>query len=332
MWRYKTRIPRFPSARVHANLLPMSRRVAVIDIGSNSIKSLVAGRSGSDPIKIVDTALEEARISRGISGAHPVLSEDGMTVGVAAVARLVRQAAAHNPAETVIVATSAVRDARNGAEFRRRVHEATGIGIRILSGDEEAELIGLGLVFDAELADVRDFLVFDLGGGSLECLEFRDRQVVRAASLQLGCVRLTERCVANPDAPFTAEDRRRVASEIAGGIGASFPLNPAAGIRTVATGGSMATARAMLAARAGVAFNTRDPLLTTAELENLLAETGRLSIAQRREISGLPAARADVISTSLTTFIEIARLAGISGLSHSGSSLRFGVAAQMLGA
>ncbi|HUG11175.1 MAG TPA: phosphatase, partial [Opitutaceae bacterium] len=221
----------------------MSRRVAVIDIGSNSIKLLVADRTDKGRIRTILAAIEEARISRGISGAHPTLSEHGMSVGIAAVTRLMAAAAEHDPDNTAIVATSAVRDARNGAEFRKRIQEATGTDIRILTGDEEAELIGLGLVFDAELAKERDFLVFDLGGGSLECLEFRDRGVARSASLQLGCVRLTEKFVADADGPFTDEDIARVADEVNRVVGMKFPLPAKDKVPAIATGGSMATAR-----------------------------------------------------------------------------------------
>jgi len=309
----------------------MSRRVAVIDIGSNSIKLLVAERAGTGRIRTILAAIEETRISRGISGAHPTLSEHGMSVGVAAVTRLMAAAAEHDPDDTAIVATSAVRDARNGAEFRKRVQDATGTDIRILTGDEEAELIGLGLVFDAELAKARDFLVFDLGGGSLECLEFRDRMVARSASLQLGCVRLTEKCVTDADAPFAAGDRARVAEEVRRVITENFPLGANGKLPAIATGGSVATARAMLAAKEGVTFEARLPHLSIAQLGALLDESARLPIAQRRRIPGLPAARADVLPTALTTLIEIARLAGVDKLLHSGSNLRFGVAARMLG-
>ncbi|HEY5552574.1 MAG TPA: phosphatase [Opitutaceae bacterium] len=309
----------------------MSRRVAVIDIGSNSIKLLVADRTANGRIRTILTALEETRMSRGINGAHPTLSESGMSAGVAAVRRLMTAATEHDPDDTAIVATSAVRDANNGAEFRRRVHEATGTDIRILTGDEEAELIGLGLVFDSELAKVRDFLVFDLGGGSLECLEFRDRHVTRSVSLQLGCVRLTEKCVTDADEPFSDEDRARVTEEVRRVVTRKFPLAPDGRLPAIATGGSVATARAMLAAREGVGFDARDPHITVVELEALLNEAAALPIAQRKKLPGLPTSRADVMPTALATLVEIARLADAKALVHSGSNLRFGVAARMLG-
>jgi exopolyphosphatase/guanosine-5'-triphosphate,3'-diphosphate pyrophosphatase len=309
----------------------MSRRVAVIDIGSNSIKLLVADRCDNGRIRTILTALEETRISRGISAAHPTLTEAGMSAGLDAVIRLMTAAANHNPDDTAIVATSAVRDAKNGAEFRKRLHDATGTDIRILTGDEEAELIGLGLVFDPELAEVRDFLLFDLGGGSLECLKFRDRQVVRAASLQLGCVRLTEQWVSDADGPFTDEDLARVCDEVNRVVAVKFPLLPRVRMSVIATGGSVATARAMLAAKQDVAFEARSPHIAVSELGSLLDDLAPLPMAQRKKVPGLPASRADVMPAALATLIEVARLAGVDELLHSGSNLRFGVAARMLG-
>ena len=165
--------------------------VAIIDIGSNSIKILVATRTTSGDFAALKTKTLDARISAGISKAKPELSEDGMARGLVAIRELLADAAAFEPAKIVLVATSAVRDATNGAMFRERVKTATGHEIRILTGDEEANLIGRGLTCDPALRGLKDFYVFDLGGGSLECLAFRERKIVQAMSLQLGCVRLT---------------------------------------------------------------------------------------------------------------------------------------------
>jgi exopolyphosphatase/guanosine-5'-triphosphate,3'-diphosphate pyrophosphatase len=167
--------------------------VAIIDIGSNSIKVLVAARDAAGIVQALKSQTVEARISAGISQAEPRLSEDGMARGLAAIQDLLATAAPFSPAKTILVATSAVRDAVNGPDFRARVQAATGHEIRILTGDEEANGIGRGLTSDPALVDLQDFYVFDLGGGSLECLLFRERAITQAVSLQLGCVRLTER-------------------------------------------------------------------------------------------------------------------------------------------
>src|SRR5262245_15760732 len=133
----------------------MSSPVAVIDIGSNSIKILVARRAADGRIEPLKIRTIDARISAGISQANPRLSEDGMARGLAAIQELLAEAAPFQPARITLVATSAVRDAANGPAFREQVRAVTGQTIRILSGDEEANLIGRGLTADPALAGLR---------------------------------------------------------------------------------------------------------------------------------------------------------------------------------
>lgn len=303
--------------------------VAVIDIGSNSIKILVATRSADGRLAPLKTRTIDARISAGISKAAPRLSEEGMARGLDAIIALLAEAAPFAPAHTVLVATSAVRDALNGPDFRERVRAATGHVIRILTGDEEANLIGRGLTCDPALAALRDFYVFDLGGGSLECLAFRDRRIAQAVSLQLGCVRLTERFIADSTAPFaepaasTIPHHTRV-TVTASGFTFSLPVGSVA----VGTGGTVTTVRAILAARAGTTLEQTDPLVTLAQLRELLAWLAPLPLAQRKTIAGLPPARADVFPTALATIIAIAELGGFDAYRNSLYNLRYGLAAE----
>ncbi|MFI5337122.1 MAG: Ppx/GppA phosphatase family protein, partial [Opitutales bacterium] len=216
-----------------------SPAVAVLDIGSNSIKVLVAARAPTGGLDTLFSESLDVRISAGISAAQPRLSEDGMARGLAAIQKLLALAAPYSPTRAVMVATSAVRDAANGPDFRARVSAATGFEIRILTGPEEAQAIGRGLTSDPALTDLQDFYVFDLGGGSLECLAFRDRKMEQVQSLQLGCVRLTEGFVADPAAPLPAETRHRIQEHVRqtlASAGFRFDLKYAA---AVATGGTV---------------------------------------------------------------------------------------------
>jgi exopolyphosphatase/guanosine-5'-triphosphate,3'-diphosphate pyrophosphatase len=254
-----------------------------------------------------------------------------MARGVAAIQELLADVARFAPEGTVLAATSAVRDAQNAAEFRARVHEATGHDIRVLSGEEEANLIGRGLTCDPALQHLRDFCVFDLGGGSLEMLAFRDRRIAKAESLKLGCVRLTERFLVFPEQPLAGHHRQEMMQYVLdqltkAGLGTWTPPETEA----VATGGTMTTARAMLAARAGVALEESDSLITVAQLRNLLATVGGLSLEKRRELPGLPAARADVFPTALATLIVVANVGRFTGFRHSLYNLRYGLADEAL--
>jgi exopolyphosphatase / guanosine-5'-triphosphate,3'-diphosphate pyrophosphatase len=309
----------------------MPSPVAVIDIGSNSIKVLVARRAADGRIEALKIRTVDARISAGISRTNPTLTDEGMARGLAAIQSLLLDAAPFQPGRITLVATSAVRDAANGALFREQVRAATGHAIRILTGEEEANLIGRGLTVDPALAALRDFYVFDLGGGSLECLAFRERRIEQAVSLQLGCVRLTEKFVIDPSAPFT--DLARLAIEghtratlAAAGFRFSLPHSAVA----VGTGGTVTTVRAIYGARLGKSAEQTDATVSTAQLRELLGVLGAMPLAARQEIPGLPAARADVFPTALATLLAVADAGAFTGFRNSFYNLRYGLAAELL--
>jgi exopolyphosphatase / guanosine-5'-triphosphate,3'-diphosphate pyrophosphatase len=305
--------------------------VAVIDIGSNSIKILVAARASDGGIETLHLRTIDARISTGIGSRHPGLSEDGMARGLDAIVSLLDDAARFSPARIVLAATSAVRDATNGADFQERVRAVTGQEIRILTGAEEAGLVGRGVTCDPALRQQRDFYVFDLGGGSLECLAFRQRQIEQAVSLPLGCVRLAERLVLDPGAPFPDEAAAAVAVHARESIARStfrFALPP--GSIAVGSGGTMATVRAILGARAGKTFEQTSATIAIAQLRELLAWLGALPLAGRRSVPGLPAGRADVFPTALATFIALAETGAFTAYQNSVFTLRCGIADETL--
>jgi exopolyphosphatase/guanosine-5'-triphosphate,3'-diphosphate pyrophosphatase len=305
--------------------------VAVIDIGSNTIKLLVAARDPAGRLQTLTSETIDARISAGIGRTDPRLSEEGMTRGLAAVQELLTEAAPFSPAQTALVATSAVRDAVNGAEFRERILAATGHGIRILTGDEEANLIGRGLTSDPALAHLRDFYVFDLGGGSLECLAFRSRRITQALSLPLGCVRLTERFAPDAATPFSSEARAAVADYTRRTLRESGFRFDLASPDAVFTGGSMTTARVIAGLAEGKPLVETAPFVTVATLKRVLDRVAAYALVERRkQIAGLPAARADVFPTALTTMIAVAEIAGVNAFHHSFHNLRYGLAAELL--
>ena len=305
-------------------------RAAVIDVGSNSIKLLVADRAPGGLREVLTTTLE-VRIGTGIASGTPSLSEDGMARGLSAIAELYAAALKEGAGRFMAVATSAVRDAANGSAFRERVQAATGLELRILSGTEEADGIGRGLTTDPALSGLRNFQVYDLGGGSLECLDFRDRRVSSAVSLPLGCVRLTEMFVRAPQGPLEPEDLAAMTRHVTETLLSSgFPLPAAEGTAFVGTGGTVTTARAILAAKVGLKLADSDPRVPVASLREMLALIGPVDVASRKTVPGLPASRADVFPTALATLLVVAGLSGAQSFQHSFRNLRWGLAAQLL--
>ena len=308
----------------------MSPAVAVIDIGSNSIKVLVAALDPAGTVTNLKSKTIDARISAGISKAEPRLSEEGMACGLTAIKELLAEAAPFTPVRTVLVATSAVRDAVNGEEFSTRVKAATGHDIRILRGEEEANFIGRGLTCDPALAAMQDFFVFDLGGGSLECLVFNERHIKQAGSLQLGCVRLTERFIKDHQAALQPAACTALAKHVRDELKRSGLRFPVVAPPAIFAGGSMSTVRAIKGARHGLALEDTPAVIGTDTLSQLLDELAPMTLEERKAVPGLPAARADVFPAALITMITVADYAHIDRFHHSLHNLRWGLAAEAL--
>ena len=306
-------------------------RAAVVDVGSNSIKLLVADRDRGGELKEVVSRTLEVRIGTGIGSKRPSLSPGGMERALVAIKALVEEARSLGAEKFDAVATSAVRDASNGAEFRKRVASRTGLELRILPGIEEADGIGRGLMTDPALESLRNFHVYDLGGGSLECLLFRDRKAMKEVSIPLGCVRLTEMFVPAPAAPFAPEEAAAITRHTQDLLkGSGFPLPVEAGMTVVGTGGTLTTVRAILAARERLSLEDSPTLVEVRSLKEILALIGPMDLVARKSVRGLPASRADVFPTALTTLLALADLGAIDGFQHSLRNLRWGLAARLL--
>jgi len=307
-----------------------NQTVAVIDIGSNSIKILIATRDRMGNLKALKSRTLDARISTGISQDKPALSEEGMTRGLGAIRELLAEASEYSPGKIHLVATSAVRDATNGPAFRQRVKAATKQDIRVLTGEEEANYIGRGLTCDPALKDLQDFYVFDLGGGSLECLAFKKRKIVQAVSLQLGCVRLTEKFIKKPAAPLTVEETTALARHVRDELKKSGFKFAITAPEAVFTGGSVATVRAIKGARHQVRMEDTPAIIGSDTLGEMLDEVGRLTLDERKALPGMPAARADVMPAALITMVTLADYAHVDRFHHSLYNLRWGIAAETL--
>lgn len=304
--------------------------VAVIDIGSNSIKILIVERDANGVMQTLVSETRDARISEGISRDQPMLSEEGMRRGVSAIRELFTYTIPFEHIAIQLVATSAVRDAGNGEVFQTAVKEATGHTIRILTGEEEANLIGLGITCDPALTALRDFQLFDLGGGSLECLHFEAGLIRQATSLQLGCVRLSETCLTDRTKPLPTDQLNRIRDlSITTLQSSGLPIATAPSL-AIGTGGTLATVRAIVAAREGQSFEESSAVLPIEMIRSLRDELASLDLTTRQQIEGLPEARADVFPTALTTLLAVAEYGTFTGFHHSLYNLRYGVAKQML--
>lgn len=307
----------------------MRKHVCIIDIGSNSIKALVAS-NGETPqsIEVVMEASLEVRISKGIGQSEPVLSEDGILRGANAVQELLEACSSAGPlSEIKIVATSAVRSARNRDHFRNAVRIKTGHDIDILSGDEEANGIAAGILTDSNLAELHSFTAFDLGGGSLELMAFRNRELSEHHSFELGSVRMMERFIPQPEqrVPNNQQEalcRYLETTLLAGPVPFRSPL--------VGCGGGLTVAN-RIAASQKMALNQQGffPKDWFDQLKPLVVDA---SHEERMRIPGIPESRADIFPVALLTCSTLIDLCATNGIHHSTHNLRYGLAQRALAA
>lgn len=305
------------------NRLASCETVGVIDVGSNTIKLLIAKRGDTLPVKKLEFHVEETRIGEGMTGHPPTIDADAIQRGTEAIKRLVDACSACDA--ICIVATSAVRDASNKQAFVNAVERACGHELRILSGDEEAKLIGLALKCDPQLHQLDSYTLIDLGGGSLECIQFSDRKTIKAQSLKIGSVRLASLLLENRLAPLAASDERRIRDYARERWNVSiFKYQSSPSEVAVLTGGAAKHLADNLSKK------QRAGGLPFADFVRLKNEICSIPAEERVERFRIPASRSDIFPTAMVTLDESLRFHGCEILFFSDYNLRFGVATTLL--
>lgn len=310
--------------------MPLHQKAAALDIGSNTLKMLVVENTAEDLVAIGERT-SETRISEGISKDHPELTEGSMQKGVRVIGELFKEIQSYDPDHIRIVATSAVRDANNRDEFCKRVKAATGHEVDILSGEEEARLVGKGALTDPNLKAQKEIMIFDMGGGSVECIYIKDREIKMTESLPLGGVRLKEHHLTDAAHPMTAEEKSAVASAIESQVSRLHHQleNPNEAL-VVGAGGTWITSRVMLADREGKTLEQSSPYLSHAQLQSVFDQVSKLTLEERLKVPKLPSNRADVFPVTLLALLELGKWSGASNYYHCFRSLRYGVADELL--
>jgi exopolyphosphatase / guanosine-5'-triphosphate,3'-diphosphate pyrophosphatase len=298
-------------------------RVAVVDIGTNSTRLLVAEVEGED-VRQLDRRTTVTRLGEGLE-ASGRLSDDAMarvSVALAAYRERIDELRAER---VVAVATSAMRDAANGPDFRAQIETRFGIDARTISGDEEARLTFLGATSGRNADGAA--LVIDIGGGSTEYVTGRPGGDPEFhVSTQMGSVRHTERHL-HTDPPTAAElsalgeDARAI---VEAGVPAQVRERVESGIAVAGTATSLAAIDQQL--------DPYDPdkvhgyRLSLDSCERLVARLGDLSVAQRRELAGLHPDRAPSIVAGAGILLESMRAFGLGEIEVSETDILHGAA------
>jgi exopolyphosphatase/guanosine-5'-triphosphate,3'-diphosphate pyrophosphatase len=310
--------------------MPSGEIRAVIDVGTNSVKLLVAeveSSSGNTIVRPIYEGSEQTRLGQGFYETH-ILQRAAIVQTAEAVAQFAVRASGWQPARTEVIATSAARDALNQMELIEAISSASGLPIRVISGEQEAAWAYQGVTSDARFSG-QALLVMDVGGGSTEFILGMARQHVLGRSFPLGSVRLHERL--NWSDPPSPEDLSRceeaVRAVLRDDVGpALIPrLNEiGSSVRLVATGGT-----GTLLARIVGGFDTfeRERIEgVSLDYERVNAEKLRLwnlPLEARKKVVGLLPNRADIILGGIIIFAEVMRFFGFDEVKASTRGMRF---------
>jgi exopolyphosphatase / guanosine-5'-triphosphate,3'-diphosphate pyrophosphatase len=266
----------------------MSRRVGAVDIGTNSTRLLVADVSESGGIAEVERLLEITRLGDRVD-AERRLTDEGIARVDAVIGRYAARAAVLEAEPLLAVATSAVRDATNGREFLAQMADRHGLVARLLTGEEEAEMTYRGVC--SRQAVEAGTLICDIGGGSTELILGGPAGVRDRASLDIGCVRLSERHLhADPPTPAEVD---AVRAEAAAALPARLTGAATALVGVAGTVTTLATIDMGLECEIPEAIDGHE--LPADAVERLLGELAAMPLERRRLVRGLMPERASTI-------------------------------------
>ena len=305
-------------------------RLAAIDVGSNSVHMVVADVGADGRIEVVDRVKEMVRLGRR-TFTTGMLPHPAMELAVRAVKTFSRLARARRVERIRAVATSAVREARNGAAFVRRLRRETGLQVKVISGPEEARLIfraarhALGL-------EGGPHLLIDVGGGSVELVLVHEGRPLWMRSLPLGTARLTESFL-RADPP-TARQVQRLEKHLEREMGTLLAGARHAGVlRAIGTSGTINTLVAMARATRGNDLGRlHGASASSAEIGRLRRRVLAVPASRRVDLPGMDAKRVDLMPAAAVLADFVLSRAGAPALTACTWALREGVLLDLAGA
>ena len=282
-------------------------RRAVIDIGTNTVKLLVADVSERQMVPVA-TKDRTTRLGEGVDDSKRLLPA-AMARTVRAIQDFLAEARALGATDCVAVATSAARDAANRDEFLGQVRHVCGLEVELISGGREAELIFRGVSSDSEWSGA-PILVVDVGGGSAEFIQGVGGKMELFQSLPLGALRLTEKFGEGRFAELCEHLRATLTPALAG--------YSASRCRLIGTGGTITTLARIECGAVDHATISRE------KLEALLERLEAMPLAERKKVPGLPPERADIIVAGGVVLLMAMEVLEASELTVSVRNLRYG--------
>ncbi len=305
-------------------------RIAAIDVGSNSVRLLVAEYDPASGLAVIDELKDQPRLAAGLASTGS-LSDEAITRAMLALGRMREVCQRRGVRRIAAVATAAVREADNGKLFVRRVRKELDIPLRIIDAETEAALSYRSVAHHFRLAGERT-LVADIGGGSLELIGAVDGLIELTQSLPLGAVRLTELHL--PGDHSARKEVQALRAHLAKWLKRGISGREWAAATVIGSGGTFTTLGRMVQARRGLppGDSVHGVSVTAAEVEQLIDWLASRTVDDRREVPGLNPERADIILAGLAVTAELLDRVRARSITVSAFGLREGLLLEMAGA
>lgn len=303
-------------------------RLAAIDVGSNSIHMIVVAPEPNGGYRVLGREREMVRLGRSALGDGGALSETAIRDGLEALLKMTTLARLKGAERVVAVATSAVREAANGADFLARVKALTGLGVQLLSGIEEGRLIYRAVREVVDLGKGPAAIV-DVGGGSTEWISTQAGEAARIVSLPLGSLRLAAALKGDPP---SAAARDRLRRRIERQLHEEVPTSRVE--RLVATSGTAVCCADLVDFFGGRGQTEVPGGLREVRLKDLAQVIERLAGMKRQDIAALPPVggpRSESLLAGAVLLQELVAHAGVDRFQVSDRALREGLVLEALG-
>jgi exopolyphosphatase/guanosine-5'-triphosphate,3'-diphosphate pyrophosphatase len=304
-------------------------RLAAIDVGTNSVHMVVADVTRGGHLEVVDRVKEVVRLGRRVFMTGR-LTNEAMDLAARALKHFAQVARVRGVEKLRVVATSAVREAKNRAAFLRRIKRETGLQVEVVSGQEEARLIFSAARYALGL-DGGPHLVLDVGGGSVELVLVREGRPIWLRSFPLGAARLAERFLT--DDPPSEANLSALNDHLKRQLGEVLDDARRAGVvRTIGTSGTVNSLVAMVrAARGEDLGRLHCASASAADLERLERKVIECDASERTELPGADAKRSDLLPAAAVLVNYIVERSGSPELVACSWALREGVLLELAG-
>lgn len=304
--------------------------IAVLDIGSNTTKILIAAKNKAGKLESVAEKSYPCRLGTALSQERPVLSAFMVEATTKVIDQLLSFASPFSPHTVRIVATEALRRMENADLLIKEVQNLFDLNIEILSGSEEAFFIASGLLTDPALEKISAFCAIDLGGGSMEIMRIRNGACESVKSLPLGAFVLAEKFFGNLANKPVQEDMIRLQNYVSSTLADSCTALLKDCSHLVGSGGAIVFLRQLISSMNRLDFEQQSKL-TEDSIKVISSKMNGLDLASRcQQFPLLPADRADVFPAAILVILELLKFCQVTSITHSFHNLRYGVAENII--